>query len=149
MKMIAKKVIKEKVITSSRKFIYEAVGIFYCYMLFLCELFTGTNILALLAIILSIPVTIIIAKKITLERSTIAIFKGDIIELVDLLSREGVTLKSSNNVYIFLSTKFSFTPISCVAKVVDEGIKITTGQYFLEECLANDGRITLINKFGI
>ena len=110
--------------------------------------FLDINILSMLAIYLFLPFLKIIAEKLVLKHSGIAIFRGDIIELVSLLNREGINLISSNNIYTFSSAKLSLIPqVSCIAEVVGEGIKMTTEQFLLEKWEANDGRITLIKEF--
>jgi hypothetical protein len=146
-------VIKEKMNKSSRKFSryeFDALYMACVYIPVCAGIFLDINILSIAFVCSWLPFIKIIAEKITLKCPAIAIFKGDIIELVSLLNREGINLISSNNVYIFSSAKFSLIPhISCIAKVVDEGIKITTEQFLLEKWVKNDGRITLIKKFDI
>lgn len=145
-------VINEKINKSSRKFSrYESDAVYAaCVYIPVCAgFFLDMNILSILFVCSWLPIMKIIAERLALKRPAIAMFKGDIIELVSLLNREGIGLKSSNNVYIFSSAKFSLIPqVSCIAKVVEEGIKITTEQFLLERFIANDERITLVKKFG-
>jgi hypothetical protein len=144
---------KERVNKSSRKFSrYELDAFFiaYGYILFCTVPFLDINILSMLAIYLFLPFLKIIAEKLVLKHSGIAIFRGDIIELVSLLNREGFNLISSNNIYTFSSSKLSLIPqVSCIAEVVGEGIKMTTEQFLLEKWVANDGRINLIKEFDV
>tara|TARA_B110000503_G_C6904808_1_gene312250 strand:+ start:190 stop:660 length:471 start_codon:yes stop_codon:yes gene_type:complete len=143
-------VIKEKMNTSSRKFSRYESDAFYiaCVYIPVCAgVFLDMNILGILFACSWLPFIKIIVERLALKRPAIAMFKGDIIELVSLLNREGINLISSNNVYVFSSAKLSLIPqVSCIAKVVDEGIKISTEQFLLEKWVKNDGRITLINN---
>lgn len=136
--------------TSSRKFSRYESDAFYiaCVYIPVCAgVFLDMNILGILFVCSWPPFIKIIAERLALKRPAIAMFKGDIIELVSLLNREGINLISSNNVYVFSSAKLSLIPqVSCIAKVVDEGIKISTEQFLLEKWVKNDGSITLINN---
>jgi hypothetical protein len=138
---------KKMMNTNSRKFSryeFDAVYAACCYVSFFGSVFLDMNIWRVLAIGLIPPCIKIIAERWSLKHSGIAVFKGDIIELVSLLDREGLNLLSSNNIYVFSSAKLSLAPqVRCIAEVMDEGIKITTEQFLLEKWVENDGRINV------